>query len=221
MKKVLKVLSVAMLAAAVAASAATVTSAVSGINADEQRIMDELNTTVTMAGVEKSLPDSYKNQAENYLNQDDVDLSSTEADNVIAKVEETKAYIESTGVAHISEMTDDQFNQLAGLVKETAAAGGAEVTVAKSDDYSHPADIAIVTNGTPEGPGEGGNNVPNGNGDNNYTPSGNKTPVDNNPIKTTGFDVPSVTAVAGVGVLMVAAAGIYLMKTSKKESADA
>jgi len=106
-------------------------------------------------------------------------------------------------------MSDAEFNQLAALVKESAAAGGAEVTVSRTTgDPGHPADVALVKNG--------GTTPDNGN------PSGgNKTPVDNNPIKTTGFDVPSVTAVAGLGVLMVAAAGIYLMKTSKKESADA
>jgi len=207
MKKVLKVLSAAMLTAVVAASAVTVASA-AGLNEDEQRVMAELNTTVTMAGVEKALPDSYKNQAENYLLQDDVDLTAAEADNVIAKVEETKDYIESTGVAHISEMSDAEFNQLAALVKDAAAAGGAEVNISRTDSATLPADIAIVKKSDTEP-------------DSGKKPSDNKAPVDNNPIKTTGFDVPSVTAVAGVGVLMVAAAGIYLMKTSKKESADA
>lgn len=209
MKKVLKVLSAAMLTAAFAASAVTVASA-AGLNADEQRVMAELNTTVVMAGVEKSLPDSYKNQAENYLNQDDVDLTAAEADDVIAKVEATKDYIESTGVASISEMSDAEFNQLSALVKDAAEAGGAEVTVSRDTDPAHPAEIAITKKGnTDTKPGD------------NTKPGDSKTPVDDNPIKTTGFDVPSVTAVAGVGVLMVAAAGIYLMKTSKKESADA
>ena len=211
MKKVLKVLSSAMLVAAVAASAATVASA-AGLNSDEQRVMDELNTSVNMAGVETFLTDSYKNQVENYLLQDDVDLTAEQADNVIAKVEETKSFIEGTGVAHFDEMSADQFNQFAGLVKDAAAAGLAEVTVTRTiGAFQHPADVALVNKGGNNGGANGANG---GNG-------GFKTPIDNNPIKTTGFDVPSVTAVAGVGVLMVAAAGIYLMKTSKKESADA
>ena len=221
MKKVLKVLSSAMLVAAVAASAATVASA-AGLNSDEQRVMDELNTSVNMAGVETFLTDSYKNQVENYLLQDDVDLTAEQADNVIAKVEETKSFIEGTGVAHFDEMSADQFNQFAGLVKDAAAAGLAEVTVTRTiGAFQHPADVALVNKG-----GNGGNNGGNNGGANgaNGANGGNggfKTPIDNNPIKTTGFDVPSVTAVAGVGILMVSAAGIYLFKTSKKESVDA
>ena len=67
MKKVLKVLSAAMLSAVVAVSAAATVSA-AGINAAEQKVLDALNQTATMAGVEKSLPAEYKTQAENYFN---------------------------------------------------------------------------------------------------------------------------------------------------------
>ena len=66
MKKVLKVLSAAMLSAVVAVSAAASVSA-AGVNAAEQRILDELHTTANMAGVQKSLPAEYITQAENYF----------------------------------------------------------------------------------------------------------------------------------------------------------
>ena len=207
MKKVLKVLSAAMLSAVVAVSAATVASA-AGINADEQRILDELHTSVTMQGVEKYLPVDYINQAETYLQN--VDLTASEANNVIAKIEEAKSAIEATGAANVSEISDAQFNQIASIAKEAAAAGHAEIRVSRTDFAKHPANVTLVNKDTGKGTGvidrgTGGNGGNVGNG---------------GIIKTTGFDVPSVAMIAGAGLLMVSAAGVYLMKT-KKESVDA
>ena len=42
--------------------------------------------------------------------------------------------------------------------------------------------------------------------------------ADKNPIKTTGFGIPSVAAIAGAGILMVSAAGVCLARSSKKNS---
>ena len=186
MKKVLKVLSAAMLSAVVAVSAAASVSA-AGVNAAEQRILDELHTTVNMAGVQKSLPAEYITQAENYFNT--VELTDAQAD----------ALIESFGEPNAKSISDAQFNQVAAIAKEAAAAGGATITVTRRADAL--ADVVLVKEGT---------NTPI------TDPNGSE-----GVIKTTGFDVPSVTVVAGVGILMVSAAGIYLFKTSKKESVDA
>ncbi len=195
MKKVLKVLSAAMLSAVVAVSAAASVSA-AGVNAAEQRILDELHTTANMAGVQKSLPAEYITQAENYFNT--VELTDAQADAVIAKIKEAVALIESFGKPNAKSISDAQFNQIAAISKE-AAAGGATITVTRRADAL--ADVVLVKEGT---------NTPI------TDPNGSE-----GVIKTTGFDVPSVTVVAGVGILMVSAAGIYLFKTSKKESVDA
>lgn len=203
MKRVLKVLSAAMLSAVVAVSASAVVSA-AGVSAEEQKILDELRTSVTMQGVEKYLPVDYINQAETYLQN--VDLTADEVQNVIAKIEEAKAAIEATGVANAQELSDAQFNQIASIAKEAAAAGHAEIKVSRADIAEHPASVTLVNKDTGKNTG-------------NVTPGGNGS--GNGVIKTTGFDVPSVAAVAGAGLLMVSAAGIYLMKTSKKETVDA
>lgn len=55
MKKIAKVLSSALLATAVAVTA-TVGASAAGINAAEQKILDELHTTVSLNGVAKSMP---------------------------------------------------------------------------------------------------------------------------------------------------------------------
>ena len=196
MKKVLKVRSAAMLSAVVAVSAAASVSA-AGVNAAEQRILDELHTTANMAGVQKSLPAEYITQAENYFNT--VELTDAQADAVIAKIKEAVALIESFGKPNAKSISDAQFNQIAAISKEAAAAGGATITVTRRADAL--ADVVLVKEGT---------NTPI------TDPNGSE-----GVIKTTGFDVPSVTVVAGVGILMVSAAGIYLFKTSKKESVDA
>lgn len=206
MKKVLKVLSAAMLSAVVAVSAAATVSA-AGINAAEQKVLDALNQTATMAGVEKSLPAEYKTQAENYFNT--VELTDAQAEAIIAEINKAIGLLEASGAARAAEVTDAQFNEIVAVAKAAAEAGGATIEVTRRADGF--ANVVLVTK-----PGSNG-----GNGGN-----GGKTPiVDPNGkdgvIKTTGFDVPSVTAVAGVGILMVSAAGIYLFKTSKKESVDA
>ena len=116
MKKVLKVLSVCSLVAALTA-AASVTASAAGINAAEQRILDELHTTVTMQGMQKSLPVSYINQTENYLNT--VELTDAEADEIISGIEATKAYLTSTGAANYDGMTDAQIDQFFALCQKT------------------------------------------------------------------------------------------------------
>lgn len=203
MKKVLKVLSAAMLSALVAVSAATCVSAASDINSAEQAILDELGTPYTVNGIEKTMDAAYIGQAKTYFLGDSVDLSQAQADAVIAKIREGKALVEASGASTYAELSDADFNQLAAIAVDAAKAGDATITVTRGAD-SKPV-VSLITK-TDDGK--------------TVTPTGPST-GDDGVIKTTGFDVPSVTAVAGVGVLMVAAAGVYLMKTSKKESVDA
>ena len=208
MKKVLKVLSVCSLVAALTA-AASVTASAAGINAAEQRILDELHTTVTMQGMQKSLPASYINQTENYLNT--VELTDAEADEIISGIEATKAYLTSTGAANYDGMTDAQIDQFFALCQKTVDPIELTITYQKSNRV-----VSIVDkNGTTVFTGTVGKN---GGGQS----SGGEI-IDPNPIKPTGFDfnIPGVTAVAGVGVLLVSAAGVYLITTKKKKVASA
>ena len=195
MKKITKVLSSALLATAVAVTA-TVGASAAGINAAEQKILDELHTTVSLNGVAKSIPASYINQAENYFNT--VDITDEQATQVVAGIEDSKAYIESTGVAHMKDLSSDQIDTLVGKVNAALSPVSLTLQYTKSTGAVSIVDASgNVVFSTTAAAVSGGSR---------------------NPIKTTGadFSVPGVVAVAGVGVLLVSAAGVYLFKTSKK-----
>ncbi len=208
MKKVLKVLSVCSLVAALTA-AASVTASAAGINAAEQRILDELHTTVTMQGMQKSLPVSYINQTENYLNT--VELTDAEADEIIQGIEETKAFLTSTGAANYKGMTDAQIDQFVALCQKTVDPIDLTIAYNKVTMVVSIVDKNGTTVFTTKLSGNGGGQSSGGD------------IIDPNPIKPTGFDfnIPGVTAVAGVGVLLVSAAGVYLITTKKKKVASA
>lgn len=198
MKKITKVLSSALLATAVAVTA-TVGASAAGINAAEQKILDELHTTVSLNGVAKSIPASYINQAENYFNT--VDITDEQATQVVAGIEDSKAYIESTGVAHMKDLSSDQIDTLVGKVNAALSPVSLTLQYTKSTGAVSIVDASgNVVFSTTAAAISGGSS---------------------NPIKTTGadFNVPGVVAVAGVGVLLVSAAGVYLFKASKKNEA--
>ncbi|MGN1456626.1 MAG: hypothetical protein ACI4XP_01580, partial [Acutalibacteraceae bacterium] len=118
MKKILKVLSVGLLSAAVAVSASSVAFA-AGINEAEQKILDELHTTVTMNGVEKTLPADYINQAENYFNT--VDITDEQANQVISGIEDAKAYLTSTGASSFSALSTEQVDTFVSKCQSAVA----------------------------------------------------------------------------------------------------
>ena len=86
MNKVFKVLSAAVLAGVVAVSAVCSVSA-AGLNNGEQKIIDELKTTVNLAGTATKLPAQYINQAENYFLQDDVDITDAQAESALQSIQ--------------------------------------------------------------------------------------------------------------------------------------
>ena len=204
MKRMLKVLSVGLLSAVVAVSASSVAFA-AGINAAEQKILDELHTTVKMNGVEKTLPADYINQAENYFNT--VDITEEEANQVIAGIEDAKAYLTSTGASSFSALSTEQVDTFVSKCQNAVKPVNLTLSYTKSNNNVSIVDsngntvftatVSSVTGGGTTGGSTG-----------------------NDPIKTTGagFNIPGVTVVAGVGILLVSAAGAYLFKVSKKET---
>lgn len=196
MKNILKVLSVCSLTAAIGV-ASTVAVSAAGINDAEQSVLDELRTTVTLQGTEKRLPVSYINQAENYFNT--IELTQDEADQIIARIEEVKAYLTSTGASKYNDLTDAQIDTFFSKCQYTVDVINLKIAYNKSTRV-----VTIVD--------QDGNVV--------FTATvGRSGTVDPDPIKPTGFDfsIPGVTAVAGIGVLLVSAAGAYLIITKKKK----
>lgn len=217
MKNVLKVLSAAMLSAVVAVGASASVFAATGVNAAEQRVLDELHTTVTMAGEEKSLPVRYINQAENYFTNE-CDMTEAQADEIIKDIEDVKAYLTSTGKANYNSLSDDEINQMVTLAKKAAAVVDCTIEYNKSNRV-----VSVVTkNSDNTGSNTGSNSGNSGSTSGSKTVVSSSTTGKDDTIKTTGFGVPGITAVASVGILAVSAAGIYLISTSKKkETVDA
>lgn len=97
---------VALLVAAVSA----VTAFAAGINENERKVLDELKTSVEMQGVEMNWPAAYVNQAENYFNT--IDMTSDQAEQIIAVIRSGKTQLESTGAKNIAECTAEQKKEL-------------------------------------------------------------------------------------------------------------
>lgn len=204
MKNPLKVISASLLATTVAVTAAFSASA-AGINAAEQSILDELNTTVTMQGVEKNIPASYINQAENYFNT--IEVTDEQAAEIVAGIEDAKSYLEQTGAANFKSLTSAQVDTFVSKCQSTVSVIGLTLSFDKSTGA-----ISLT---------DSSNNVVFSATASSFTdPSNPGKPGSDNPIKQTGafFNIPGIITVAGVGVLLVSAAGIYLVKNSKKES---
>ena len=245
MKKAIKIISVGLLSAAIAATT-SMSAFAAGINSAEQKILDELRTSVDMEGNDKYLPVSYINQAENYFNT--IEISDADADTIISKIESTKTFLTGTGAVNYDALTDaqiDEFivkcNDIVGVINLKLFYDKATrtVTIVDADGKTVFSATNVGANGNknndkPRNSGNNGGNSGNnggnsgnngGNGGNNGGNSGNNggngsgAVVDDNPIKRTGidFNIPGVTSVAGTGVLLVSAAGVCLIK--KKKSA--
>ena len=105
MKKISAII-VALLIVAISA----VTAFAAGINDNEQKVLDELKTSVEMQGVEMNWPAAYVNQAENYFNT--IDMTSDQAEQIIAVIRSGKNQLESTGAKNIAECTAEQKKEL-------------------------------------------------------------------------------------------------------------
>ena len=105
MKKISAII-VALLIVAISA----VTAFAAGINDNEQKVLDELKTSVEMQGVEMNWPAAYVNQAENYFNT--IDMTSDQAEQIIAVIRSGKTQLESTGAKNIAECTAEQKKEL-------------------------------------------------------------------------------------------------------------
>lgn len=223
MKKTMKLISIALLSAAVAVSASLSVSA-AGINSAEQKILNELRTTVDMEGNMKTLPVQYINQAENYMNT--IEISDADADTIISKIEDTKVFLTNTQAVKYDALTDaqvDEFivrcNDIVGVINLKLLYDKSTRTVTVVDIDGNVVFTAsnVGYNGNPYNDKPRQQSQPGGQ---TSQPGGNTskpTPIDDNPIKNTGldFNIPGVMSVAGTGVFLVSAAGVCLVKRKK------
>ena len=100
----------AVIAALLIVVISAVTAFAAGINDNEQKVLDELKTSVEMQGMEMYWPRTYVNQAENYFNT--IDMTADQAEQIIAVIRSGKNQLESTGAKNIAECTGEQKKEL-------------------------------------------------------------------------------------------------------------
>lgn len=100
----------AVIAALLIVAISAVTAFAAGINDSEQKVLDELKTSVEMQGTEMYWPRTYVNQAENYFNT--IDMTADQAEQIIAVIRSGKNQLESTGAKNIAECTAEQKKEL-------------------------------------------------------------------------------------------------------------
>lgn len=188
----------AVLVAILIIALSSVTAFAAGINSAEQRVLDVLNSSVTMKGSVLSIPSSYVNQAEAFFNT--IEMTDAQADEIVAILEEGRNYIhnsEAENILHLS-FEDKQFVLDCG--QRAVAVLGATLVFDTSTKnvIITDADGTVLFTGVPH-----------------LTPKGEITQDD--VIKTTGFGADTSVAVAGgvAFVLLMVFGGLYLVKTKK------
>ncbi|WP_407856499.1 hypothetical protein [Enterococcus hailinensis] len=179
--------------------------AAGAITADEQRILDELNQGVSVGGKTFNLRASDIAQAENHLKQNDI--SASEANQVIAKIQQARALIANSGVdvSNINSIEDllkalpaDLTNQLKDIITAAANILGLSISF-------HPGGFTINgsngTNGTNGTDGVDGTNGTNGS---NGTSGSNIVYSSGSAVKQTGATY-AASAISFASLLLVAA----------------
>ena len=197
MKK-LSAIFVALLLVAVSA----VSAFAAGINDNEQKVLDELKTSVKMQGTEMYLPEAYVNQAENFFNT--IDMTADQADQILAVIKTGKTQLEATGAKNIADCTTAQKKELMTTLKNVMAPlnGTAsydkttgEITLkSESGEVIFKAVPTLVEKGSSKGEDVNG-----------------KT-TDGGVVKTTGASANTMTfVIIGVAAVLVIAGGAFFV----------
>lgn len=197
MKK-LSAIFVALLLVAVSA----VSAFAAGINDNEQKVLDELKTSVKMQGTEMYLPEAYVNQAENFFNT--IDMTEDQADKVLSVIKSGKTQLEATGAKNIADCTTAQKKELMTTLKNVMAPvnGTAsydkttgEITLkSESGEVIFKAVPTLVEKGSSKGEDVNG-----------------KT-IDGGVVKTTGASANTMTfVIIGAAAVLVIAGGAFFV----------
>lgn len=190
----------AILVALVLAATTAVTAFAAGINSNEQAVLDELKTSVTMSGGEMIIPTEFVNQVENHFNT--IDLTAEEKDDILAIIKEGKTFLANSGAANIKDLTLAQKQELLEYGEKVVGAIGMTMTYDKTTGKLsiYDPDGNVVFSAVPY-----------------LTTDGQ---VAENPIKTTGAESNNFgfIALGATAILLVAGGSVYLVK-SKKERA--
>jgi hypothetical protein len=109
----------------IAAAFHTVSAA--GLDANKQKVVDALKSSITVNGKEVTLPADLLNQAENYLKRDDVTITSAQADSIVDYVESALDLVKNSGATTISGLSASEKTELLSIINDAAAV--ADLTV--------------------------------------------------------------------------------------------
>ncbi|MBQ9673615.1 MAG: hypothetical protein IJV39_03210 [Ruminococcus sp.] len=129
-----KKLAVIIIAAALVAFS-TVTAFASGINKNEQAVLNKLSSTsAKLDGETVTLPASYINQAKNYMYT--VDLTKEQCDRIIALIDEAKSILEGSGAKSLADVSDEIKKKVVAKANEIAKVLDMSLTQEKTDQGS-------------------------------------------------------------------------------------
>lgn len=157
--------------------------AASGINAEEQKILNILKAGVNVNGKMVMLDASYMNAAENYFNSDGVSITGEQASVVVNQIEAAKKVIVDNGITDLKTMNKKFQDQIISYAQVAASELGLTLVA----DYSSK---TIVIKDA----------------------SGKEIFSISKVIKNTGDDYTQALAIAGAFVLLIASAGVIAAK---------
>ena len=199
MKK-LSAIIVALLLVAVSA----VSAFAAGINDNEQKVLDELKTSVKMQGTEMYLPEAYVNQAENFFNT--IDMTADQADQILAVIKTGKTQLEATGAKNIGDCTTAQKKELMTTVRNVMAPvnGTASYDKTTGEITLKSESGEVIFKAVPTLVEKGGNSGKDVNG---------KT-TDGGVVKTTGAsaNVMTFVIIGAAAVLVIAGGAFFVIK---------
>jgi len=160
--------------------------AASGINADEQRVLDALSQSVTtQAGVSLTLPSRYISQAKTFMLKDGVDLTASQCDQIIAKTNEAVALIAATSATRLLEIPLDVQSKFVEQAKGAASVIGLTLS------YNATTRESTVTDA-----------------------SGSIVATSGSTVKQTGTDFSSTFLIGGLLAVLILASGVYAKKSN-------
>jgi hypothetical protein len=103
----------------------TALSASAAVTDNEQKVLDAINSGVTVNGQTVKVPADYVNQATTYLSQNNI--TAEQADAIVAEIDAAKEIIKEAGVTDLSKLTGAQKSAL--VERATAAAKVVDLTL--------------------------------------------------------------------------------------------
>lgn len=199
MKKIISLIIAIALVIACAVSA----NAITGITADEQRIIDALSKKVSLGQgtVLVEIPAIYINQAEDYLTK--ADLKTQQIDEILANITDAYEMLENADAVSFSSVNATVKNQILKKIEDAASVVDADLVIQKGDKADK-FDVTLNFTGDSTVPGYSSSDAP-----------VNIPVVGGNIIKQTGVEGNMMYVIVATSVLMLGLAFVFISACRK------